>query len=76
YHFEKPRKVILITSCGAPFPFSYLLGISTGSVRAMKAFFSYMRVKIKTLVASGAIDFDIKVHDRLLKKAYDLGKNI
>lgn len=76
YHFKKPRKAILITSCGAPFPFSYLMGISTGSVRAMKVFFKYMRVKIKILVASGARDFDSKAHGRLLKKAYDLGKNI
>lgn len=76
YHFKKPCKVILITSCGAPFPFSYLLGISTGSVRAMKAFFNYMHVKIKILAASGARDFDIKAHGRLLRKAYDLGKSI
>ncbi|MDD5680562.1 MAG: flavodoxin family protein [Candidatus Omnitrophica bacterium] len=76
YLYKKPHKAILITSCGAPFPFSYLLGISTGSVRAMKVFFNYMRVKINTLIVSGAKDFDIKTHDRLLRKAYDLGKTI
>jgi multimeric flavodoxin WrbA len=76
YHYKKPRNVILITSCSAPFPFSYLLGISTGSVRAMKAFFNYMRVKMKTLIVTGAKDFDTKTHNRSLRKAYDLGKTI
>jgi len=76
YRFEKPRKAILITSCGAPFPFSYLFGITTGSVRAMKAFFNYMRVKTRILIATGAKDFDIKAHDRLLRRAHDLGKTI
>lgn len=76
YQLRKPAKAILITSCGAPFPFSYLFGISTGSVRAMKIFFRYMKVKMKFLVASGAADFDAKKHSRLLKKAYDLGRTI
>ncbi|MDD5436293.1 MAG: flavodoxin family protein [Candidatus Omnitrophica bacterium] len=76
YPSKKPGKVILITSCHAPFPFSHLLGIVTGSVRAMKAFFNYMHVRIKTLTATGAADFDAKKHAKLLERAYNLGKTI
>jgi len=76
YNYEKPHTAILITSCGAPFPFSRLLGISTGSIRAMKVFFNYMRVKTRILIATGAKDFDAKIHNRLLKRAYGIGKSI
>lgn len=76
YRFEKPKKAILITSCVAPFPFSSLFGISGGSIRAMKVFFNYMRVATKTFIVSHATDFDDKKYDRLLRKAYDVGKNV
>lgn len=74
YHHDKPKKAILITSCGAPFPFDRILGITPGSVGAMKAFFRYMRVKMKLIVATGARDYDAKAHAALMGKAYDTGK--
>ncbi|MDD5422963.1 MAG: NAD(P)H-dependent oxidoreductase [Candidatus Omnitrophota bacterium] len=76
YLYTNPKKVILITSCGAPFPFSHLLGISTGCMRAMKVFFKYTRAGIKTLTAASVKDFDPKTHAKLLRRAYDLGRTI
>jgi len=76
YSSRKPRKVILITSCSAPFPFSHLLDIPTGCVRAMKVFFRYMKAEIKTFTATGVKDFDEKRYAGLLRRAYDLGKTI
>lgn len=76
---EKPSKVILITSCGAPFPFSHIMGVVPGSMKAMKAFFKCMNVKIKTLAATGMMeDFDknSKKCRKLLDKAYSLGEKI
>ncbi len=48
--FPQPRlsprqKYLLLTACAAPFPVSWLLGQSTGSLRAMKAFFKYSGMK-------------------------------
>lgn len=76
YLFKKPKKAILITSCDAPFPISRLFGISTGCIRAMTVFFSYMRLKIKTFTVTNAKKFEKIAHSAILKKAYDLGKNI
>lgn len=76
YSYKKPAKVVLITSCGAPFPFSYLWGISTGSVHAMKAFFGWIRARIKIFTITGAKDFNDKLHAKILKRAYEIGKNI
>lgn len=76
YRFKKPVSAMLITSCGAPWPFSILMGISTGGVNAMKFFFKYMRVKKRIMVVTGARDFDEKKHGRLLRKAYDTGRSI
>ncbi|MDP8253344.1 MAG: flavodoxin family protein [Candidatus Kaelpia aquatica] len=73
---DRPSKVILITSCGAPFPFSHILGFSSGCMRAMKAFFKPMNVKTKTLTATGIKDFDAKSCSGILKKAYKLGRTI
>ncbi|MDP8234718.1 MAG: flavodoxin family protein [Candidatus Saelkia tenebricola] len=74
--YDKPSKVILITSCGAPFPFSHIFGFATGCIRAMKVFFKYMNVKIKTFTATGMTCFDKESCKKIFKKAYNLGKNI
>ncbi|KJJ84052.1 Multimeric flavodoxin WrbA [Candidatus Omnitrophus magneticus] len=71
----KPKSVILITSCGAPFPFSHILGTIGGSLRAMKAFFGCMSVKIQTITATGIMNFDKKTCAKFMGKAYNLGKN-
>jgi multimeric flavodoxin WrbA len=71
-----PSKVILITSCGAPWPFSFLLGHSGGAQRAMKAFFKHMPVKIKSISATGMTNFNKNKCAKFLKRAYFLGKNI
>ncbi len=73
---DKPSRVILITACGAPFPFSHLMGISTGTVRAMKSFFKYMPVKIKTVTATGTKDFNKGSCKNPLAKAYKLGLTV
>jgi len=75
---EKPSKIILITSCGMPYPLSHLFGMATGCMRAMKVFFGYMaKAKKKCLIASGMVDYQkSEPSKRLLKKAYNLGKNI
>ncbi|MBD3425803.1 MAG: hypothetical protein GF409_01070 [Candidatus Omnitrophica bacterium] len=72
---DKPARVVLITSCGMPFPLSHLLGTATGCIRAMKVFFGRMNVKIKTLYATGMLDYlKSKPSRRQLEKAYRMGK--
>lgn len=74
---DKPSKVVLITSCGIPYPFSHLLGMATGCMRAMKVFFSYMKVKITKFYATGMIDYNkSKPSEKILQKAYMLGKSL
>ncbi|MDP8216211.1 MAG: flavodoxin family protein [Candidatus Kaelpia imicola] len=73
---DRPSKAILITSCGAPFPFSHILGFASGCMRAMKLFFKFMNLKIKTVAAAGMEDFDSKSCSKILKKAYRLGRSI
>ncbi|MBD3379191.1 MAG: hypothetical protein GF408_01870, partial [Candidatus Omnitrophica bacterium] len=45
---RKPAKVILVVSCGAPFPFSHILGVVPGAVGAMKKFFGCTKAGIRT----------------------------
>ena len=74
---DKPSRVILVTSCGAPYPFSHILGVIPGSMRAMKVFFSRMKVKIKTVYAAGMLDSDkSEPSEKLLKKAHRIGKSL
>ncbi len=73
---DKPSRVILVANCSAPFPLSHILGVIPGCIGPMKKFFSLMKVKIKTLAATGMENFDSKKCERLLKKAYRLGRNI
>jgi len=74
---KKPGKVVLITSCGCPYPFTHLLGIITGCIRAMRVVFGRMNAKIKTLYVPGMMDPEKDgPSEKMLKKAYRLGKNI
>ncbi|MDD4982220.1 MAG: flavodoxin family protein [Candidatus Omnitrophica bacterium] len=70
---RKPRKIVLITSCFAPFPFSHLMGVIPGCFRAMKLFFGMMKGDIKTIFATGRWDFNSKKCRGILNKAYNLG---
>ncbi|MDD5439813.1 MAG: flavodoxin family protein [Candidatus Omnitrophica bacterium] len=76
YRYKKPRKAILITSCDAPFPFSHLLGLSTGCMRAMKVFFGYMRLSIKAVTVTNAKNLNARRERRVLKEVYDIGKKM
>ena len=72
-----PRAVVLITACGAPFPFSHLMGIVPGAMRAMKVFFGRMNAKVHTIYAGGMLDPAKSLPSAaLLKKAHDLGKRL
>lgn len=74
---DKPSKVVLIASCGAPWPFTHLMGIIPGVMRAMKVFFGRMKVKIYTIYAGGMIDpHTSNPSEKLLRKAFKLGKSI
>ena len=74
---DKPSKVVLVTACGAPYPFSCLMGIVPGIMRVMKVYFGRMKAKIYTISAPGMIDAHKSLPSvSLLKKAYDLGKRI
>jgi hypothetical protein len=67
----------LITACGAPFPFSHLMGIVPGAMQAMKVFFGRMNAKVHTIYAAGMLDPAKSMpSEALLKRAYDLGKNV
>ncbi len=71
---KKPSRAILICSCGAPYPFSHLMGIIPGCLNAMRSFFKYMPVSISALAVPGMGEFVPASHARLLEKAYRLGK--
>lgn len=74
---DKPSKIILVASCGAPFPFTHLMGVIPGAFRAMKVFFKRMKVKIYTIYAGGMMDPKTsQPSEKILKKAYNLGKSI
>lgn len=77
--FKKtPGKIVLITACGVPYPFSHLMGIATGAMRGMKSFFKYMKkTKLIPLYAPGMLDPQTsKPTKRQLSKAYKLGKKL
>lgn len=73
---SNPKRIILVTSCFAPFPFSHILGIIPGCLKAMKMFFGMMKADIKTVYAAGSWDFDSKKCKASLDKAYRLGLEI
>jgi multimeric flavodoxin WrbA len=70
----KPSCVVLITACGAPFPFSHLMGIVPGAMGAMKVFFGRMNAKVHTIYAGGMLD-PVKSlpSEALIKNAHALG---
>jgi len=72
---DRPGKIILIATCGVPFPFSHIMGIIPGCLRAMARPFSSMRAKIKRFYCAGMIDPGSSLPaEKVLKKAYYLGK--
>lgn len=72
-----PRAVVLVTTCGAPFPFTHLMGIVPGAMRAMKAFFGRMHATVHTIHAGGMLDPATSTPSgRTLKRAYALGKRV
>ncbi len=74
---DKPSRVVLVTSCGAPFPFSHLMGIVPGVMKAMKVYFCRMNAKVYSLAATGMVDVQKSLPSAsLVKKAYELGKRI
>ena len=72
----KPNKVILVTACGAPYPFSHLCGFATGCIQGMEAYFKKMKVRRYRLVATGIVDFNEAKCKRVLNKAYQLGRKV
>ena len=74
---NKPGKIVLIASCGAPWPFTHLMGIIPGVFRAMKVFFGRMKATIHKIYAGGMLDPKTSnPSEKLLKKAYNLGKSL
>ncbi|MBN1527161.1 MAG: flavodoxin family protein [Candidatus Omnitrophica bacterium] len=74
---DKPSKVVLVATCGAPFPLSHMMGIIPGVMRAMKEMFCRMNAKVRTIYAAGMMDPDNSLPSkRLMDKARELGRNI
>lgn len=74
---DKPSRVVLVASCGAPFPFSHLMGIVPGVMKAMKVFFCRMNAKVYAIAATGMIDVHKSLPSASLqKKAYELGRRV
>jgi putative NADPH-quinone reductase len=49
----KPSRVLLMTACLCPAPMDRMLGISTGCMKAMRAFFRPTRARITRVTAAG-----------------------
>jgi multimeric flavodoxin WrbA len=74
---SRPGKVVLVAACGAPWPFTHLMGIIPGVMTAMKTFFGRMKAKIYTIYAGGMMDPNKSNPSlRQIKKAFNLGKSI
>lgn len=74
---KNPSRVILITACGAPYPFSHLMGMIGGAMHAMKAFFGCTSARITPLYATGMLDpHKSNPSGRQLERAYRAGKSI
>lgn len=72
-----PKDVVLVTSCGAPYPFSHIMGVIPGVLRAMKIFFGRTKAKIHTIYAAGMMNPDTSMpSEKLLDKASRLGKRL
>jgi multimeric flavodoxin WrbA len=74
---DRPSVVVLVNSCGAPWPFSSILRVTSGSFNAMKAFFSRTGARIYKLSVTGMMDpHKSEPSKRSLKKAYALGERV
>lgn len=74
---SKPGKVVLISSCGAPFPFSHMMGVMPGAFRAMKAFFGRTSAKLYKFAVPGMMDAEkSQPSEKILNKAYSLGSKL
>jgi putative NADPH-quinone reductase len=72
-----PSKVVLIATCGMPFPLSHIMGTIPGCLKAMKRPFGRMKAKIKMFYCAGMMDPGTSnPSEKVLKKAYKLGKNM
>lgn len=74
---DKPCKAVLVSACGAPWPFTHLMGIIPGVMGAMKVFFGRMKVRVYTVYAAGMMDtHKSNPTPKQIKKAYGIGKSI
>lgn len=74
---EKPSRVVLVTSCGAPYPFSHFMGIIPGVMNAMKVFFCRMKARVHTIYAAGMLDPETSAPSaRILNKARAIGVKV
>lgn len=73
----KPSHAVIITACGAPYPFSHLMGIVPGAMGAMKVFFGRMNAKVHPIYAAGMIDSAKSLPSGpVIRKARNLGQKI
>jgi multimeric flavodoxin WrbA len=71
----KPSRVVIVTSCGAPYPFSHMMGIIPGVMRAMKVFFCRMNARVSCIYAAGMMNAETSMPSvKLLAKARRLGR--
>jgi putative NADPH-quinone reductase len=74
---EKPSKVVLVTTCGVPFPISHIFGVVPGCLKAMKWPFGRMQAKVSTIYCAGMVDTGkSRPSARTLAKARKLGKKL
>ena len=74
---DTPKNVVLVTSCGAPYPLSHIMGITPGALRAMKVFFKQTKAKIHTIYVAGMMSAATsQPPQKSLDKAYKLGKSL
>lgn len=74
---DKPSRVVLVTTCGAPYPFTHFMGIVPGALNAMKVFFGRMKARVYTIYAGGMLDPATSVPSAgTLKKARNLGRKV
>lgn len=74
---DRPSKAVLVSACGAPWPFTHIMGIIPGVMGAMKVFFGRMKVRIYTVYAGGMMDpYKSNPTPRQIRRAYKIGKSL
>jgi multimeric flavodoxin WrbA len=73
---ETPKKALLITSSGAPLIFSYLTGMTTGCLKAMKVPFKFMRTKIYSFNVGGFKENNDPKLKKKIDKVYKFAKSL